>query len=353
MSHQDTLIKRCQRCLLPETTPGLVINAEGICSVCLDYTPAQSLGEQALREALAYPTDKSSEYDCLVPVSGGADSIYNVYYLSQKMGLRVLAVHYDHGLGSESKDKMLNWVEDSLGIKILYHRWEKEKTQALIRHSLKALLPFGPQTMQAALCRQCGYGIRAAVFSEMANYGLHSVWGIHEMENIPFRYCQPVPLTNYVLQSRGLEAMRALKLRYQQTRQVTSPGASAVKLLFTPMGYPSLPDSAKNLKVLHLYKYIPWHKDRMLAELQETGIDIQALTSPHSDCTLPSIVDQVLRRAWTVGKEEVYVTNQVRAGLLTKEEGLARIEAMRNTRPDPTPLQEMGLSAQEIQQILG
>jgi hypothetical protein len=353
MSDQVPDVKRCERCLLPATTPGLVIDSDGVCSICRDYVPQQPLGEQALREALVYPKGNHSDYDCLVPLSGGADSIYNVYYLRKKMGLRVLAVHYDHGLGSENKDKMLKWVEESLSVEVLYHRWEKEKTQALIRHSLKALLPYGPQTMQAAICRQCGYGIRTAVFTEMVNYGLHSVWGIHEFEKIPFRYCQPVDLSHYILQNHGLDAIQAMGLRYRQTLEVPSPGASPLKLLFTPMGYPSLPESAQDLKVLHLYAYIPWDKRRMLAELQSSGIDTLALTSPHSDCTLPSIVDHLLRRAWTVGKKEVYVTNQVRAGLLTKEEGMAMIKAMRNTVADPAPLLEMGLSQQEIRQLLG
>ena len=126
-----------------------------------------------------------------------------------------------------------------------------------------------------------------------------------------------------------------------------------MQLLFSKMGYPSLPETAKNLKVLHFYGYIPWNKERMLEELQENGADAQALASAHSDCTLPPIVDHVLRRAWTVGKKEVYVSNLVREGLLSKEEGMKQINAMRNTIPDPTPLKDMGLTEREIHEILG
>jgi hypothetical protein len=173
------------------------------------------------------------------------------------------------------------------------------------------------------------------------------------MEKIPFRYCQEVDLPHYLFQPRGLDAIQSLRLRYRQTREVPSPDTSPSKQLFSKMGYPSLPETSQSLKVIHLYAYIPWDKRRMLVELQENGIDTQALASAHSDCTLPPIVDHVLRRAWTVGKKEVYATNLVREGLLTKEEGMAQIEAMRNATPDPTPLREMGLSEQEIHQILG
>jgi hypothetical protein len=91
----------------------------------------------------------------------------------------------------------------------------------------------------------------------------------------------------------------------------------------------------------------------MLAELEESGVETRALTSAHSDCTLPPIVDHVLRRAWTVGKKEVYVANLVREGLLSKEEGLSQIKDMRSTVPDPATLREMGLSEQEIRKIMG
>jgi hypothetical protein len=52
MVDQSTDVKRCVRCLLPATTPGLVIGSDGICSVCATISPCETLGEQALREAL-------------------------------------------------------------------------------------------------------------------------------------------------------------------------------------------------------------------------------------------------------------------------------------------------------------
>jgi glucosamine--fructose-6-phosphate aminotransferase (isomerizing) len=345
-------IKRCQRCLLPATTPGLTIGEDGICSVCQGYQPLVVRGEDALRQELAYPDGKHADYDCLVPISGGADSVYTVFYLSRRMGLRLLCVHYDHGLGSENKLKVLEWVEKELGVEIIYYRWEAEKTKALIASSLRALLPYGPKTMQAALCRHCGYGIRAAIYSEMVARNLHSVWGKHPMENIPFRYCQEVDMPHFLLQRNGLEALRSLSLRYRQAQEVPSPGASPLKLMFSQMGYPSLPDTHQHLKNVPFYSFIPWDKQRMLRELEESGIDTQPLVNAHSDCTLPPIVDHVIRSAWTVGKQEVYVTNRVRAGLLSREEGLAQIQAMHTATTDRAPLQALGLSEQEIDQIL-
>jgi hypothetical protein len=114
------------------------------------------------------------------------------------------------------------------------------------------------------------------------------------------------------------------------------------------MGYPSLPKSHAHLKNISFYQYIPWNKQRMLDELQASGVDIQPLKSAHSDCRLPPVVDRVLQSAWTVGKKEIYICNLIRDGQLTKDEGLRQIQAIRETPLDTSYLKVIGLSDDEI-----
>jgi hypothetical protein len=352
MDKELATMQRCTRCLLPVSTPELDIGADGFCSVCQKYQSVEVKGESALRADIRYSGEQSSEYDCLVPISGGLDSVYTAFYLSRQMGLRCLGVHYDHGLGTVNKVQMLTWIENKLGMKIVYRRWQSNKSQMLIRDSILALLPFGPQTLQAALCRHCGYGIRAAVYGEMVKYNLHSIWGKHTLDNIPFRYCNKVKPLRYLLQRNCLHALRALRGRFRQTREIPSPGVSPLRLIFSPMGYPNLPNSHRHLKNLAFFSYIRWDKQRMLDEIRDSGLDTQALTSPHSDCQLAPIVDRLLQSAWTVGKKEIYVCNMVRASLVTKEAGLEQITKMREATLDITPLLQIGLSQREIDKML-
>jgi hypothetical protein len=300
---------------------------------------------------LNYATKQSRAYDCVVPISGGMDSVYTAFYLTQRMGLRCLGVHYDHGMGSENKPKMLDWIERKVGMPIVVHKWQADDSKALVRDSVRSLLGFGPQALQAGFCRHCGYGIRAAVYSEMIHHGLHSVWGKHSFDHIPFRYCTPIPLRRLVFQHRWLDALRALRGRFRQSKALPTPGTSSLKLLFSPMGYPSLPKSNAHLKNLDFFQYIPWNKANMLAELQSNGVEIQPLTSAHSDCRLPPVVDRVLQTAWTVGKKEIYVCNLVRAGQLSTEEGLEQIETIHQSAPDTSCLHELGLREMEIEAL--
>lgn len=88
-------MKKCKKCLLPEAVPGSQIGGDGVCAFC--HAPRSSVSQNpAYREDLeqtlrgCHKSDRN-KYDCLVPLSGGKDSIYLLYKLKVEYGLRVLA----------------------------------------------------------------------------------------------------------------------------------------------------------------------------------------------------------------------------------------------------------------------
>lgn len=89
-------IRYCMRCVLPETKPDLFIDEEGICSACRYFEKRPTINWQKRKEEFLeitakYRSEDGSNYDCIVPVSGGKDSTYQVLTLL-KMGLRPLCV---------------------------------------------------------------------------------------------------------------------------------------------------------------------------------------------------------------------------------------------------------------------
>jgi len=89
-------IRYCCRCVLPETKPDLFIDAEGICSACryFETRPAIDWSKREaefLQVVERYRSKDGSNYDCIVPVSGGKDSTYQLLMLL-KAGLRPLCV---------------------------------------------------------------------------------------------------------------------------------------------------------------------------------------------------------------------------------------------------------------------
>lgn len=342
---------RCIKCLMPSSAPGIQFDSEGLCSFCREDKPIVPKGVDTLLHELSSIDSARLPFDCLVPISGGLDSFYTAYYLKNRLKLRCCGVHYDHGLGSHSKEDMLRWIENNLDMPIIRVRWSREKTIKLVASGMRSLIPFGPKYMQAALCRHCGYGIRAAVYSEMVRLGIHSVWGMHTMDNVPFRYCLEPDLSSYLLQPHVYDAALTMYSRWLQMRDIPAPDQNPFLLITKQFGYPTLPPRFSHLKVLSFFHYIPWNKKIMIDELSKEGVHVEVFQQIHSDCSIAPVVDHVLRAAWTVGKAEIYVCNRVRAGQLSTQEGREMIEKIRQEELPREQWEQLGLLSKEFEEI--
>lgn len=110
----------CTRCLMSnEADPDITFDDSGLCNHCIRYDQLLDSrvfnGEDAqlkLNKLVAEikSSGKNKPYDCIIGVSGGVDSTY-VAYLSAKLGLRPLAVHFDNGWNS---NLAVNNIEQTL-----------------------------------------------------------------------------------------------------------------------------------------------------------------------------------------------------------------------------------------------
>tara|TARA_B100000767_G_C19777695_1_gene543699 strand:- start:1682 stop:2803 length:1122 start_codon:yes stop_codon:yes gene_type:complete len=94
----------CKKCLFPETKPDLYFDDNGICDSChsadrkhgilnaIDWDQKAKQFEELVENAKQI---KKGSYDCIVPVSGGKDSTYQVLQAKNKHGMKVLAVTFD------------------------------------------------------------------------------------------------------------------------------------------------------------------------------------------------------------------------------------------------------------------
>lgn len=92
-------LKRCTRCILPETVPFITFDAEGVCSFCRDYRPKTYLGRAALEvEAERLKAKGGDGPNCLFTLSGGRDSCYGLHYAVKELGLKPVTYTYDWGM---------------------------------------------------------------------------------------------------------------------------------------------------------------------------------------------------------------------------------------------------------------
>ena len=88
-------MKWCSRCILPDTRPNLIIGEEGVCNACRSHESKFRIDwrsrKNAFLEVSEYAKSRSNRYDCLIPVSGGKDSHWQVVTCLE-YGLKPLGV---------------------------------------------------------------------------------------------------------------------------------------------------------------------------------------------------------------------------------------------------------------------
>jgi len=92
----DYKIRYCKRCIMPDTKPDLQFDVQGICSACRSFEARAAVDWEVRKQELQgilrkYGSADGSNYDCIVPVSGGKDSTFQVIRMLQ-LGANPLCV---------------------------------------------------------------------------------------------------------------------------------------------------------------------------------------------------------------------------------------------------------------------
>ena len=83
---------------MPDTRPGISFNQGGVCSACLNYENRKNIDYKKRWEEFKLLCDKyrrmngANGYDCMIAVSGGKDSHFQVYIMKEVMGMNPLLV---------------------------------------------------------------------------------------------------------------------------------------------------------------------------------------------------------------------------------------------------------------------
>ena len=94
----------CRKCVYPFIAVNLHTDDDGICSSCKSFDQFEELSPEFWAEKKQrfdkiisdYVKGNDSNYDCLIPVSGGKDSFYQAHVIAKEYGLKPLLMTY-HG----------------------------------------------------------------------------------------------------------------------------------------------------------------------------------------------------------------------------------------------------------------
>lgn len=139
-------MKYCKKCILPDTRPNLVIGDDGICNACKSNRTKIDIDweerENAFRSVVENTKTRHQGYDCLIPVSGGKDSTWQVVKCLE-YGLNPLTVTWKPpartGIGAKNLENLISLGVDHIDYQINPKVEKKFLYQALVRFGATAV----------------------------------------------------------------------------------------------------------------------------------------------------------------------------------------------------------------------
>jgi N-acetyl sugar amidotransferase len=190
--------RACRFCVMDETDPNIRFDESGRCNHCHEARArletedhSRSDGDHHVVELVERikRAGRGNEYDCVVGLSGGADSSYAAVK-AKELGLRPLVLHLDNGWNDELAVGNIEKLLDALGLDLHTHVVDWEEIRDLQRSFLLASVP----NVEAIT----DHAIVALLFREAAKRGIRYIlagsntstetimptaWGYHAMDS--------------------------------------------------------------------------------------------------------------------------------------------------------------------------
>jgi len=115
----------CSNCVMDTSDSKIVFDKKGVCDHCNTYYTAilpkwhtDKSGEKVLWEIIDKIKEegKGKDFDCIMGMSGGIDSSYLLYMMTEKFGLRPLVFLVDAGWNSQIAVNNIERLIDGLGL---------------------------------------------------------------------------------------------------------------------------------------------------------------------------------------------------------------------------------------------
>jgi N-acetyl sugar amidotransferase len=347
-----TELRRCSNCVLPETHETITFDNNGVCNVCNQQKVKQEVidWDEKKRELgkIIEAHKGKSDYDCLVPFSGGKDSTFTLYYLLKEYNLKPLVVRFDHGFLRPKVLKSTKEILRKLGADFLNFTPDWHVVRKLM---LQSFLEKGD------FCWHCHTGIFAYPMWVAIRYNIPLIiWGEPSAEYTAYynydqseevdekrfnRYVNlGITADDMMLRLEGLVTERDLK----------------------PFSYPPLRELRRiNYRSICLGSYIPWDvkKQSQLIkdELGWEGDEVENVPPGYNyekiECYFQGVRDYIkyIKRGYT--RPSHLASIDIRNHRLSREDALKMIKENEGKRPPSLDifLKTLGITEEEFMNV--
>ena len=320
-------LKRCTKCILPETFPYIKYDKKGECNYCKNHKKKKQPRSIDELKALVEPyKNKDGSPDCLVPLSGGRDSTYVLHFLKKELGLNIITYTYDWGMVTDLARRNIARICGKLGVENIIVaadlHWKREN----IRKNITAWLN-KPELGMIPLFMSGDKFFFYYAHKIKNQLGIDlEIWGVNDLEN-----------TNFKTGFAGLAPQFDKKRIYSISlyNQIKLFGFVGKNLLQSP-GYinQSILDSLGSFAsryitpktdYYHMFDYINWDEEHIESTIinnydWETSVDTKS-TWRIGDGTA-SFYNYVYTLVVGFSENDTFRSNQIREGMITRERAL-------------------------------
>lgn len=324
-------LKRCNKCLLPETFPFIEYDESGVCNYCNNYQLKNQPKHLDELKALVQPyKSRDNKPDCIVPYSGGRDSTYTLHIVKEKLGLNPIAYTYDWGMVTDLARRNIARVCGKLGVENIIVsadiRWKREN----IRKNIQAWLKYPSLGMiPLFMAGDKFFFYYCNQVKKQTGIDLN-IWGINYLENTEFKtgFAGLPPKFNKK-RIYSLSIKNQIKLfSFIGNNILKSPGYfnQSVK---DSLGSFAARYIAPKKDYYHLFDYYRWDENEINDLIKneykwETAIDTKS-TWRIGDGTA-SFYNYIYHTVAGFSENDTFRSNQIREGMLDRETALKLIE---------------------------
>jgi N-acetyl sugar amidotransferase len=346
-------MKRCSRCLLPETHETISFDLRGICSVCQNREfRDEQINWSARRtelDALITKVKGTADYDCIIPFSGGKDSTFTLYFVVKELALKPLVVSFDHGFYRPNMLANRNRVVETLGVDLLTFKpnWllvRKLMLQSLLEkgdfcwHCHTGIFSY---PMWIAIEKRIPLILWGETSSEYASY--YSYEDDEEVDEDRFNQ-----IVNLGITADDMKIRLGDEFSQRDLKPYTYPPRRLLREL--------------NLQSLALGSFIPWNpreQAKLISkELGWTGDEVEGVPPEFNyekiECYMQGVRDYIKYRKRGYSRVSHLMALELRKGAINKEGAEKLISEFEGKRPASLDLflNMLGLSEEDFEGII-
>lgn len=330
LEHPTPILKRCTRCVLPETMPYIKFDTDGVCNYCKNYKPRNNPKPKEELFKLVEPYRRAGSDDCIVPFSGGRDSCYGLHLIVNELKMKPITYTYDWGMVTDLGRRNISRMCAELGIENIIVAADIEQKRRNIAMNLTAWLKSPHLGMISILTAGDKHFFRH-VETVKKQTGINlNLWGVNPLEVTHFKAgflgIPPDFEEKRVYMHGWSKQLNYQKLRFKAMLQ--SPGYFNSSLWDTLSGEYYRSFTTKE-DYYHIFDYWRWDEktidDTLINQYGwETAVDTNT-TWRIGDGTA-AFYNYIYYVVAGFTEHDTFRSNQIREGQVSREEALRLVE---------------------------